>query len=257
MKIQLLSDIHTESYPAEDIPSVMRTDADVLILAGDIGTGMNVAKWVAEQAARLEIPVIFVLGNHEFYHNDFLTFIDEIKTWFKENAPGVHLLECDTLILGGVRFLGTTLWTDYKAAEPEFTQIETMTNAESNWSDHLAISFNNSRRFLPNDALEAHKNSLDWLKHQLAIPFSGKTVVVTHHAPSNACERSNNTFNISSGCFQSQLDYLMGDGIDLWAFGHTHSNIDANIKGTRLVCNQAGFPQGRVTMFDPRKIIEV
>lgn len=257
MKIQIQSDIHTELSSVEDMPSVTPTDADILILAGDIGVGLDGAKWVAEQTASLEIPVIYILGNHEFHYHDFPTLIYEIRTWLKQNSPSVHFLECDTLILGGVRFLGTTLWTDYKAAEPEFTQIETMTNAEGNWMDHREVSFNNNRRFLPDDALEAHRKSLDWLTRQLATPFSGKTVVVTHHAPSNACQRFNNSLNITSGCFQSRLDDLMGDDIDLWIFGHTHFNIDTEINGTRLVCNQVGNPQKQAAMYDPMKAIEI
>jgi len=257
MKIQFQSDLHTELSSSEDMPTITPADADILILAGDIGVGLDGAKWVANQAARLEIPVIYIMGNHEFHFHDYPTLIHEVRAWLKQNAPNVHFLECNSLIFGGVRFLGTTLWTDYKAAEPEFTKIETMTNAISNWGDHREIRFNNNMPFLPDDALEVHRKSLDWLRQQLVTPFSGKTVVVTHHAPSNACQRFNESLNITSGCFQSQLDHLMGDGIDLWIYGHTHFNIDTEINGTRLVCNQANAPRKQSTPYDPIKVVEI
>lgn len=257
MKIQIQSDLHTELSSAGDMPAIMPTDADILVLAGDIGDGLNGAKWVAEQATRLTIPVIYIMGNHEFHFHDYPGLIHEARAWLEKNAPGVHFLECNSLTLGEVRFLGTTLWTDYKAAEPQFTRTETMNNAETDWGDHREISFDNNRRFLPDDALQAHRESLGWLKHQLTIPFSGKTVVVTHHAPSNACQRFNETLNIKSGCFQSRLDYLMGDDIDLWIFGHTHFNLDTEINGTRLVCNQANDPEKQATAYDPIKTVEI
>jgi predicted phosphodiesterase len=256
MKLQILSDIHTELYSPDNTPSVVSSDADLLVLAGDIGIGYDAATWVAGQADKLQIPVVYVLGNHEFSHHDFTTLTDDLRSWFAINATNVHVLENDRFIYRGVRFLGTALWTDYRAAEPEFSQKEVMDYAKNNWSDYREIAFNN-RSFVPEDALQAHQESLAWLKHQLSVPFQGKTVVVTHHAPSNSCQRYRKPLDIESGCFQSRLDHLMGDNIDLWIFGHTHFNIDTEINGTRLVCNQSGPPHKLAAEFDPVKVIEL
>jgi len=39
MKIQLLSDLHNEFYRGDIPPEISQTDADLVVLAGDIGVG--------------------------------------------------------------------------------------------------------------------------------------------------------------------------------------------------------------------------
>jgi len=60
MKIQVMSDLHLE-FGAFEIP---RTDADVIVLAGDIHVGIKAIDWIKNQTK----PVIYVLGNHEYYY---------------------------------------------------------------------------------------------------------------------------------------------------------------------------------------------
>ena len=110
MKLFYASDLHIEF---EDNCKTLRfagLDADVAILAGDIGAGIGGIQWAAEV---FEIPVIYVLGNHEFYHHDYHQLrLDARKS---AEALGVHLLDEDVLEIDGVRFAGCTLWTDYQA----------------------------------------------------------------------------------------------------------------------------------------------
>ena len=57
MKIQLLSDLHNEFYPGHKAPPISPTDADVVVLAGDIDLGVGGVHWAAEQAERLGIQI--------------------------------------------------------------------------------------------------------------------------------------------------------------------------------------------------------
>ncbi len=109
MKIQLHSDIHIEGRAGFVIPE---KDSDLIILAGDIDVGMRGLLW-AEQLTRSHgKPIIYVAGNHEFYRHDYYQLLEEMRVFAAEH-DNLHFLEKDELILNGVRFLGTTLWTNY------------------------------------------------------------------------------------------------------------------------------------------------
>lgn len=104
MKIHVLSDLHVE-FADFDPPE---TNADVVILAGDIGIGSGGIEWAASQFQTK--AVIYIPGNHEYYHHD----IDSIDA-FRTAAPdNIDVLNDYTVVLDGVRFLGSTLWTDWK-----------------------------------------------------------------------------------------------------------------------------------------------
>ena len=103
MNIHILNDLHIEF---EDFKPP-ETSADVVVLAGDIGVGVQGLYW----AQRLfpDKPVIYVLGNHEFYNNH-TGLVDALKAEARDN---IHVLNDDQVIIDRVRFLGSTLWTDF------------------------------------------------------------------------------------------------------------------------------------------------
>ncbi len=119
MKLQLLSDLHLESHPrfhAEPVPG-----ADLLVLAGDVGS--------YQEGSRLEepdfglgrfspkkgwpTPVIYVPGNHEYDNLDFDDTHVRLRALCEE--LGILWLERETLVIEGIRFIGTTLWADFDA----------------------------------------------------------------------------------------------------------------------------------------------
>src|ERR1044072_4853224 len=117
IKIGLVSDLHTEFWRTSDhqiIESMHRqlADADLLLLAGDIGIGVN-----SVRCARVlfpDQPVFFVAGNHEFYNGDY----DEVLDALHHAAGGnLHLLHkaIGTITVADIalRIIGTTLWTDF------------------------------------------------------------------------------------------------------------------------------------------------
>ncbi len=209
-------------------------DADVVILVGDIGVGMDGLRWAESRFP--DKPVIYVPGNHEFYHHD-IALIDELKS---EAPDNIHVLNDHQVIINGVRFLGSILWTDF-ALFGEADKFFAMQTARQGMTDFSIIS-NNGRRFTPKDAIRLHTASRDWLTAMLAEPFAGKTVVITHHAPSSQSVHPQYARDLLTPAFASNLENLMdGDRATLWVHGHMHESFDYEVYGTRVVCNPRGY----------------
>ncbi len=151
MKIQLLSDLHREMDPTFSVPD---TDADVIILAGDIDVGIKGIEWAISEALRLQKSVLYIAGNHEYYRHEYFSLQGQIRE-IAESCSLVHFLECDEIIIGDVRFLGTTLWTDYACTRLS-EQSENMRLMGSIMQDHYVISMTD-RPFTPADALIMYK----------------------------------------------------------------------------------------------------
>jgi hypothetical protein len=197
--------------------------------------------------------VIYVPGNHEFYHHD-ITLIDALK----QRAPDhIHVLNDDQVIIDGVRFLGSVLWTDF-ALFGETDKFFAMQRARQQMTDFSIIHIN-GRRFTPEDAIRLHMSSRNWLAVMLAEPFDGNTVVITHHAPSSRSVHPRYARDLLTPAFASNLEHLMGsDRAGLWIHGHMHESYDYEIHGTRLVCNPRGYaPNALNPGFRPDWVVEV
>jgi predicted phosphodiesterase len=249
VKIQVLSDLHTE-FGAYPIP---KTEADLLVLAGDIGTGFSGLDLAKTQS---QIPVLYVAGNHEYYRAALPTLTEELQAAAKNS--NVHFLENDQFILGDVRFLGCTLWTDFSILGLERRTLA-MWEAEQKMNDYRLIRQSpNFSRLRPQDTASLHFASLEWLRSQLEIPFDGRTVVVTHHAPSAKTFNPNYQTDLLSAAFASNLEPLLDEfKIDLWIYGHTHHNADFRHGSTRIISNQRGYPGERVPGFNPNLVLEL
>jgi hypothetical protein len=164
----------------------------------------------------------------------------------------VHVLENDELVIGNVRFLGCTLWTDYHAAGDP---VMAMVDVQQRLNDHRLIR-NGQQLFLPSDALALHQRSRAWLEHQLAQPFPGKSVVITHHGPHPLCHDSRYPLDSLASAFWSDLTALV-EQADLWCFGHTHSNLDVRIGRCRLIANQRGYPDEDVREYRSDFVVEL
>lgn len=247
MKLHILNDLHIE-FGDFTIPN---TDADVIILAGDIGVGMEGLTWIEGQ--NLNKPVIYIPGNHEFYHND-IRLIDKLKTQAPDN---VRVLNDDAVVIEGVRFLGSILWTDFLLFG-ETDKYFSVQCARKGMNDFEIIRIN-GKRFTPEDSIEMHEKSRDWLSCMLSVPFNGKTVVVTHHAPSPRSVPLRFAKDLLTPAFASNLEGLMdGSRVALWAHGHTHDVFDYEVFGTRVVCNPRGYVSYQEnTEFIPDLVVEI
>lgn len=220
MKLQIASDLHLEflqrMFPGERLISPAY-GADVLVLAGDIANGIQAIELFRDWP----VPVLYLAGNHEFYGHA----IEQVRTDLRKVAAGtsVVFMDNDVVDFGGVRFLGTTLWTDYRL-ERDRTQRQLMENAELRINDHFRIQCSDGK-FTRTKALAEHELARAWLAHELDKPYVGKTVVVSHHGPHPLSVHPRYAGEALNAAFVSNLTELLPKA-DLWIHGHVHDNFD-------------------------------
>ena len=250
VRLYVLSDLHLEREQFAPPP----VEADVIVLAGDISVGTRGLDWARRRAHGR--TVLYVVGNHELYGHSLPGLIDELR----EAASGssVHVLENEELIVGDVRFLGCTLWSDFDFDGAE-RRAEAMLLSERVVNDYGQIKIGSDGRALaPEDTRRIHLASRAWLAERLAQTHPGPTVVVTHHAPLIRTRPASPVLRALAGAFASDVTALMGsDRVALWIFGHTHRVADLEVRGTRVVSNPRGYPHQPVVGFDPQMVIEV
>jgi predicted phosphodiesterase len=253
MRLHVLSDLHL-SLAGMDLAA---TDADLVILAGDIARPEQACAW----ARRIGKPVIYVAGNHEFYNGDLQNTLHALRSGCAGSS--VHVLECEAWVFAGVRFLGATLWSDFRVFADDETRARSMANAAVLIRDFQRISVDAERRrlFTPQDSRTLFDRTSTWLDAQLQQPFDGPTVVITHHAPSSKSIHPRFAGSLLNGCFVSDLERLMGgERARLWIHGHTHDSFDYTVHGTRVLCNPRGYVVqgvGENPVFDPALVVEV
>lgn len=251
MKLYIVSDLHLECSDFK--PHSASQDADVIVLAGDIGKVTNGLHWARRTFPGKEI--VYVPGNHEFYGTQRAETLSRLH--IEAKSLRIHLLDDSAVEIDGVRFLGATLWTDFLLfgeSERPYAMLEGL-----NYLNDFRVIQNGLQTFQPGKSVELHQQSRDWLDARLDEPFDGKTVVVTHHLPSMLSVADRFKKGLLSACFASNLDHLFGR-MDLWIHGHTHDNFDYLANGTRVVCNPRGYETYSSTEnfdFDPSLIVEI
>lgn len=239
MKIHIVSDLHIERR-VEYLPI---TDANVTVFAGDIGVGVKGVDFAGEHAFATKKPIIYVCGNHEFYHHEMKGIRKNITAWSSNvlNTNQFHFLDNSECVIDGVRFLGCTLWTDFELFGAE-RRDECLEYCKNRLNDFYHILLG-EKIFTAIDSLNLHQISVQWLEQKINEPFEGKTVVITHHAPSNKSVISYFEKELTSACYASNLEHLMGrERVALWVHGHMHTSIDYVVNGTRVICNPRGYP---------------
>ncbi len=248
MKIHLLSDLHCEFINYEP----QKTDADLIIIAGDLNTGTKGVKWLKKHFT--DVPVLYVAGNHEFYHHSTPKLLHDLKKETK--GTNIHILENDKFVYGDIAFLGCTLWSDFKLFG-EFTHYAEL-NASEMMTDYRVIRVSPNFRLLKTmDTASKHVKSVDWLKTE-SLFTPEKKVVITHHAPDIRSIRPETRQDLISAAYASELENLVRT-VDpvLWVHGHTHYCCNYMIGNTLVVSNQKGYPDDPVAGFDPQLIIEI
>jgi len=273
MKIAICSDLHLEfSKLSLENPG----DIDVLILSGDIcvirdlmehdpygivdfGKSSRYHTFFQECSARFP-HIIYIVGNHEHYHGDFKYTISDVKKRL-EYLTNLHILEKETYIVDDVTFIGGTLWTDMNKEDPlTLHMITRMMNdfrcVDNSNREVTYKTFDDPdnpdkptfrtrvARFSPQDAVDDHKEMLEFIKTVVADKHDKKFVVVGHHTPSHAsCHPKYKDDREMNGGYHSDLSEFILDRpqIKLWTHGHTHELFDYMIGETRVVCNPRGY----------------
>lgn len=250
MKIRVLSDLHLEfqSWTPPD------ADADVIVLAGDIHSGTRGVEWARRQFPLL--PILYVPGNHEFYGRELQETLSDLQK--AGRRFGVDVLHGRGVAIGGVRFLGATLWTDFAlhGSDPQAVQ-RAMSDAKYGMSDFSVIR-HGLGLLRPEHARALHLEQVSWLRERLGDEFPGPTVVITHHLPhARSIHRKYHGSSLNPS-FASDLSRLMGPPIAAWIHGHTHESCDYVDESTRVVCNPRGYgPFELNAAFDPIMTIDI
>ena len=286
MKISLVSDVHLEFG---DLDIVNSDNAEVLILGGDIcvaadldmrdrrQTELGFARWRSEmiheffERCAANFPhVIYIMGNHEYYHSDFATALGEMRRKLA-HLSNLYILEREIKVIDDVTFIGGTLWTDMNNRD-ELTlyHMRTMMNdfrviQNSAVPVHFRTQDGEFKtrvaKFSPEDAVTEHVKMKEYI--QVVSDMLGKNpnkyVVVGHHAPSRRSTHEMYAHDtIMNGGYSSDLDQFIEDRpqIKLWTHGHTHHPFDYMIGETRVVCNPRGY-SGYEARADEWKLLTV
>jgi Icc-related predicted phosphoesterase len=254
MRIAYASDLHMEFNDSLTLTGL--STADVLVLAGDVDT---MPEYYTEFLRKLRLsyagPVIFVMGNHEYYHG---VFPDDRQKYREAIAHDrqAHLLEKELVMIGSVRFLGATLWTDFASGKQ-------MRNCRHMMSDFKVIHEGLSPcksvfgSIIPETVLKVHQDSIAWLDDQFTNhPYAGPDIVVTHHAPSYKSQHPRFAGSPISGGFCSNQEHrIQRWKPDVWIHGHVHDPMDYRLGKTRVLCNPWGYPnEGQAREY---RIVEV
>jgi predicted phosphohydrolase len=214
---------------------------DLVVLAGDIHTGLRGIVYGEQVGKYLDVPVVMVAGNHEYYHHDMATLMQAFEETLGR-AEHVHFLEnkAVSLTLGGgqkIKLLGCTLWTDFAlqgAAEVS------MQNAQRVMNDYRFIELKGVP-LAPQNTRDLHAASLAWLHRELDATEPGvKRIVVTHHAPSGAV-LGKRTGPIAPAYGSDIIGQFSDKKLDGWIHGHTHFRHESIIDGIRLVSAPRGY----------------
>lgn len=246
-KLHIISDLHLDTWGME--PPIC--DADACAVLGDVHEGVAGFDFLRRIADTK--PVLLVLGNHEFY----LSSLKDTYAAWEEKAKehgNIILIQNSTHVLNNVRFVGGTLWTDFNNQNP----IQLM-QGQGVTKDYLYID-NDERdeRITTSFILSEHLKTKTYIQSVLETPFEGKTVVLSHHAPSYRCVPEKYDGHPHNYMYCSDLDSVIYyNDLDVWAFGHMHSKSDFNFEGKRIIANPRGTNKYPNDEFNPYLVINI
>lgn len=264
MKLQVLSDLHIDSYAKRQQPigRIPYTDADIILVAGDTANSDKGMAWLQQQAELNNKPLITIAGNHEYFSEDILSFDDQLSQWDTFDADsfsGLKFLQCQQIDVGDIRILGCTLWTDYQFQATSDTR-ESVISFMRDYRQIMAGDY----LFSPEISIEIHNQHRAWLRQALIEAHSQqKTVVVmTHHSVTPRSVSEQYAGKPSNAAFVSDLSAWMHESWapKFWLHGHTHEAFDYVEGKTRVVVNPRAYP-GEISStkleFNWSKVVEV
>ncbi|WP_020656646.1 metallophosphoesterase [Massilia niastensis] len=259
MRLLVLSDLHLEVWRGR-LPRIDTSISkpDVVILAGDIHTKSRAPARAA--GAFPKVPVLYIAGHHEYFGEAFEKIGDAILQKCGI-YPNVHYLDCGEYVISRIRFLGATLWTDFALFGPDH-RWSAMLDARAVMNDYqrIRVAATGYRKLHPQDTARLHAIQKEWLAKKLNEPFAGRTVVVTHMAPSMRSIAPEYAADPVSAAFASNLDSMVVKA-DVCIHGHTHTSFDYQLGRCRVVANPLGYIMrgggAENENFDPNFVIEL
>lgn len=253
LKILVYSDLHLEF--GTDFKPPKDTDADVMVLAGDILT-LRDLRPLEKFLAEWKKPVLFVPGNHEYYTSiDMQNCEEYFKEWLAKKFPNAQLLLNEPVTIKGVNFFGGTMWTDLDGENKDAMAV-----AYALMNDYNYIK-RGYRHLRPEDTLEFHRDFKEKLVKWFKMPMEGPRVVITHHAPVAKMNTAHADSKLAPA-FNSldMLAIIKKYQPQLWIYGHTHETDRQMVGRTLVVSNPRGYQDGdaiECTDFDEKHIQRV
>lgn len=263
MKILLYSDTHHNAWRSADWPREI-PEHDVMVLAGDISeypsrythSSYSLPSVLGEIRSRTDRPILFLPGNHEFYHQEYFDLLEQMRK--DTESLDIVFLHCRRVQIGDVAFHGCTLWSDFMLDGP-LGQIAVVGQAKTRLVDFRYIRYQGGK-YTPANCMALHRKERDWLDASLQDCNAPHKVVVTHFAPTRSCISPRYEGDSANPYFIANCDDLaVKYAPDLWLYGHTHTPADFLEEGTRFVNQARGYPGEPVpgNGFDTQKVLEV
>ena len=255
MKIQYMSDLHLEFWENSrymkhlEIP----VTGDVLVLAGDIfylkdsmAPLRNFWKWASEHYRQ----VLLVPGNHEYYNYcDVMERGLQWKWMFRDN---VGYYQNQVVRIDDTDFILSTFWSQISPQDEYYVWKGMNDFRQTRYNDKLLN---------PEQYNSMHKFCREFVEKSIAESTAKHIVVVTHHLPTLQVVAAQHLGSVLNSAFATECgDMIAANPIDVWIYGHSHTNVQAQIAQTRIVSNQLGYVFNNEHLtggFDPGKFIEI
>jgi len=273
------SDLHCEHAPFE-IPTPAcqigategapgRDEIDAILVAGDTDVrGAHVDR-LLEIWEKWRVPVLAVAGNHEPYgakrYQKLVSNEGEALADARSRGADIQVMRQDCRIIGDTRIIGATLWTDMLLYPERSEYARQVIKDEMN--DYRYVRWYDDRRgiyrkMIPEDTVSMHHSDRDYIFDRLDEPFSGKTLVMTHHLPIRQImneDRARQALTSDAAYASDLWQRISCRKVDAWISGHSHDCKEASLTGDHgpvaFISNPRGYP-GELTRFNPVRILD-
>ncbi|RWX19221.1 phosphohydrolase [Rhizobium leguminosarum] len=268
MKAWIISDFHSSPLDLLHPRQLIVPKADICICAGDIAENIERAVDFLHAEIAPHMPVVAVLGNHDFYGSSIDRALEYARKWTA--GTNVHILENESFQRGDLRVVGATLWTDFEIGDHDFGHLPKQARRDIAVRECMRYLLDfrmiyrsdtrvgdQSGLITPEEMISRHQKSRAYIEEELSKPFDGTTMVLTHHAPTPRSLDPRFDGHISNAAFASNLSSTIAKGRpSFWIHGHIHRFHHYVESETRVLCNPRGYRNEAGGGFRPGFVIE-
>jgi len=244
MKIQIVSDLHIEKYETVDVKNLIEPDAEILVMAGDIGSMYRIRQlrgFLSEVCSLFKI-VIYVPGHHEYYRIPRLpprpfSHLEKSLSFFANDYKNFFYLSRSSLVINSYQFIGATLWSNANIVPDKIVRIANFNTERYQFNHKL------DKKFI--------KKEIEYAKMNNLVP-----IVITHYPPLKDCINSKRKKDKFVSLYTNDLGNLVSDA-KVWIYGHTHFNTDRQIGDCRVLSNQLGKKKDNIQNYEKSFVIEI
>jgi predicted phosphodiesterase len=268
----LISDLHLEfnsisiQMPKSNLISKSNLiPKSNLILAGDIGyPSYKSYNEFLYNCSKLYQNIYLITGNHEYYESlktnqtmneiniEIQSICDKINLTKSETCGHIYFLDNKMIYdnFTNTYIIGSTLWTHIN----EENKSSSSYSNDYNYIKDLTVDktnemFNTNYNFI--------KSSIDIVKLHKQIKPSIKCIIITHHMPSyKLIHPKYKHMTHITPFFATNCDVLIGEPVDYWIYGHTHTASKHQINNTILISNPKGYAKQQ-SGYDPNLNIQI